>query len=83
MLVYLRHGILRVQSFGPEETLTLFVRYLASLSVGSPGSVEIKGLCLPGCEKSMHAPFSGLPPCDRKQSVSEGLENRKQREACL
>lgn len=55
-----RHGIVRVQSAGPLVTLTLFVRYFSSLSVGSPGMMEIFGCLVLGCEKSMQAPFSGF-----------------------
>ena len=57
-----RHGILRDQSAGPLDTLTLLVRYLAWLSVGSPGMIEILGCFTLGWEKSIHAPFSGFPP---------------------
>ena len=55
-----RHGFVRVQSFGPEETFTLFVRYCGAFSVGSPGMMEILGCLTLGWEKSMHAPLSGL-----------------------
>ena len=57
-----RHGFVRVQSLGPEDTFTLFVRYCGAFSVGSPGMMEILGCLTLGCEKSMHAPLSGLRP---------------------
>ena len=38
-----RHGIMRVQSPGPEETLTLTVRHSDALRVGGPGIMAARG----------------------------------------